>query len=293
MYHHHHLLRKRALRAITAGAILGLAWPAAAQVDVGLSPMKVEFPAVAGKSYSGSLSLSNAGTTKARIRVEMVDFYVDETTTPQFIAHVPSEAEYSCAAWLSANPMELEVQPKTQVAVRYTVRLPAGASQRSYHCALGFRTIPQSGDSSGTAMRTAVRLMTVFYAVVGKPPIAGLIKELKLEQVASIPGPLWRAVLIMENSGLMFYRPIGEVTVSGADGKVVEAQKVIAFPALPKRLQRYVLPLKSNLTPGPYTLRARIEVGGEIQVASVAVTAVALPPTEPAVAGPPPEPIAH
>jgi hypothetical protein len=56
---------------------------------------------------------------------------------------------------------------------------------------------------------------------------------------------------------------------------VIESQKLAPFPALPKRQQRYVLPLKSNLTAGQYTLKARIEVGGEIQEASVVVVAAA------------------
>jgi hypothetical protein len=273
MSHNNQLLCKRALEAIVAIAILASAWPAVAQVDVGLSPMKVEFPGAVGKSYSGSLTLSNAGSTKARIRVEMVDFYVDENTTPQFVANVPSEAEYSCRSWLSANPMELDVEPKSQVPVRYTVRVPASASERGYHCALGFRTVPQADELSGTAIRTAVRLITVFYATVGKPVVNGVIKDLKLELVTGAPEPVWRAVVIMQNSGKMLYRPVGELSLVDSAGKVLETQKVPSFPVLPERVQRYILPLKSNLPPGPYTLKASIEVAGEIQEASVAVIA--------------------
>jgi hypothetical protein len=153
------------------------------------------------------------------------------------------------------------------------VRAPANVSERSYQCALGFRTVPQAGEVAGTAIRTAVRLMTVFYATVGQPSINGVIKELKLEQVAGTPNPLWSAVVVMENSGSMLYRPVGEVAVVDATGTVVETQKVPSFPVLPKRLQRFVLPLKTSLSPGAYTLRARIEVGHEIQQGSVTVTA--------------------
>ena len=257
--------------------MLMLAWPVAAQVDLGLSPMRVEFPAVPGKPFSGSLTLSNGGPTKSRVRVELLDLYVDETTTPQFVANVPAEADYSCRNWLSANPMELEIEPRSQVLVRYTVRVPATASERSYHCALGFRTLPSANDQPGTQMRTAVRMIAVFYAIVGKPVISGVIKDLKLEPVASPPAPLWRAVVIMENSGLMLYRPVGDLEIVDSSGKVIESTKLASFPVLPKRQQRFVLPLTGSLSPGPYTLKARIEVGGEIQEGSVAVVAEALP----------------
>src|SRR5258705_13901930 len=124
-------------------------------------------------------------------------------------------------------------------------------------------------------MNTAVRMITVFYLTIGNPAIAGVIKDMKLEQVPDGSGTLWRAVVIMENSGLMLYRPSGDVEIVDANGKVMESVKLASFPALPKRQQRYVLALKSSLSPGPNPLRARIEVGGEIQEASVAVTAEA------------------
>jgi len=39
-----------------------------------------------------------------------------------------------------------------------------------------------------------------------------------------------------------------------SSGKVVESQKLAAFPALPRRQQRYVLALKTGLPPDQYTL---------------------------------------
>jgi hypothetical protein len=213
-----------------------------------------------------------------------LDLYVDETTTPQFVARAPAEAEYSCRAWLSANPMEMEIPPRGTALVRYSVRVPARALERSYHCALGFRTLPAVTENAGTAMRTAVRMIATFYPILGKPAISGVIKDVKLEQVSNGSGTLWRAVVVLENSGFMLYRPAGHVDLLDAAGKLVESLQLMSFPALPHRQQRYVLPLKTILTPGPYTLRAQIEVGGEIQQASVAVTAEA-PPV--AAAGPP------
>jgi len=60
-----------------------------------------------------------------------------------------------------------------------------------------------------------------------------------------------------------------------SDGTVVESQKIASFPVLPMRLQRFQLPLKTSLNPGQYTLRARIDLGTEIQEASAVVTAEA------------------
>jgi hypothetical protein len=273
MHTHTHIFRKCALVEFAVAAMMMP--PLAAQVDLGLSPMRVEFSAVAGKSVSGTLVLTNGSDVKTRIRAELLDLYVDETTTPQFVASAPGEADYSCRSWLSANPMELELDPHGQALIRYTVRVPASASERSYHCAIGFRTLPSVTEMTGTAMRTAVRMITVFYPIVGKPPIAGVVKDLKLEPVTTPVGTAWHAVVVMENSGSMLYRPTGDLEIVDTTGKVIETKKLAAFPALPKRQQRYVLALNTDLSPGEYTLRARIEVGGELQKASVAVKAEA------------------
>jgi hypothetical protein len=248
--------------------------PLGAQVGLGLSPMRVDFAATAGKPHSGGLSLSNATSVKMRVRAELLDLYIDETTTPQFVASAPAEAEYSCRTWLSVNPMELEIDPGKQVTVRYTVRVPATVSERGYHCALGFRTLPTVSEEGGTAMRTAVRMIAAVYPTVGNPAIVGVIKDLKLEPVPG-SGLGWRAVVIMENSGLQLYRPIGALEILDSSGKVIESQQLASFPTLPGRQQRYVLGLDSKLAPGPYVLKARVEVGGEIQEAEVAVTAAA------------------
>jgi hypothetical protein len=92
----------------------------------------------------------------------------------------------------------------------------------------------------------------------------------------------------MENSGWMLYRPVGDLEIVDSSGKVIESKKLASFPVLPKRQQRFVLPLTDSLSPGPYTLKARIEVGGEIQEALVVVVAEA-PPEPPVITGAPPQ----
>jgi hypothetical protein len=243
-----------------------------AQVDLGLSPMRVDFAAIAGKSYSSILTLTNSGNEKGRVRVELLDLYIDETMTPQFVSKAPAEALYSCRSWLTVNPMELEMEPKSQVSARFTVRTPLTAREQGFHCAIGFRTLPALSDASGSTMLTAVRMIAAIYPTVGTPAISGEIKDLSLEPVPNDPENRWRAVVVMENSGSMLYRPVGDIEVIDSSGHVVESGKLAAFPALPSRKQRYLLPLTMSLAPGQYTVRARIDVGKERQEASRSMT---------------------
>jgi hypothetical protein len=70
---------------------------------------------------------------------------LDSTATPQFGREYPQESEFSCRQWLVANPMEIELNGKAEIPVRYTVRVPPPAGARSYHCAIGLRRCPGQG----------------------------------------------------------------------------------------------------------------------------------------------------
>lgn len=256
--------------------IASAALPLHAQYGLGLTPMRLEFPAVAGTAHSGALSVSNSGGTKIRVRTQILDFYVDANQTPQYMDEVPAEVEYSCRKWITVNPMEIEVEAKRQVSARYTIRVPAAARQASHHCAIGFVTLPTNEEIQGIGVRTAIRVVTAIYPIVGKPEIKASIFALALEDVAAGDRRVWRAIVVMENAGEMLYRPMGSVEVVDAAGKVSEKLVMPSFPVLPNRRQRFILPMKNDLAAGPYTLRAHIDVGGEVQEASVQVVS-ALP----------------
>jgi hypothetical protein len=263
--------------------VLAAAQPAPAQLGLGLSPMRVELAMGPGRQYSGSLNLSSDSQGKVRVRAELLDFFIDESETPQFDRSYPQEAEFSCRPWLSVNPMETELGAGTQTLVRYTIRVPKEAAERSFHCAAGFTTLPPAEQARGMGLQTAVRVVAAFYVITGKPKAEGAIKEIKLEPVADPKQPSWRAVVVIENFSLMHMRPAGELAVLDASGKLLESRKFNSIPILPRRQQRFLFPLTVPMTPGAtYTLRARVDLGlAEIQEATVEVTAPPAPAASP------------
>ncbi len=272
MSNHAHISGFRAVAlALTAVALMVWTPSAQGQLGLGLAPMRVELRMTPGQQYSGTLSLDTDAGSTMRIRGELDDFFIDETTTPQFVANAPSESRQSCKSWLSLNPMEIEAKAKDHVAVRYTVRVPADATEGSYHCAAGFVTLPTAGEPT-FGLRTAVRVVSAFYVVIGNPQLSGGLKRILLEPAAKDDPHHWRAVVVMENTGNLHYRPTGNVTVSDATGKVLEQIPLPSLAVLPQRDQRLVIPLTTDLSNGSYKLQARVEIGnGEIQAGSIAV----------------------
>jgi len=290
---HHHVYRQCALAVFGALLIVGATRPARAQLGLGLAPMRVELRMAPGQQYSGSLKLSSESDGKARVRAEMLDFNIDDKATPQFERDLPQEAAYSCKKWLSLNPMEIELEKRGALMVRYTLRLPADLPEGSYNCAAGFSTLPAAEQVTGMGMRMAVRIVAAFYVTVGSPPIHGKLKEIKLEPLPagkeSEPAG-WQAVVILENSGLMFFRPTGKLEVLDAEGKAVETADFPSLPVLRQRDQRFLFPLKTHLEVGHYKLRTRVDIGtGEIQEGSLDVAVEPTPETPEVQPGPVPQ----
>jgi hypothetical protein len=170
--------------------------------------------------------------------------------------------------------MEIELEGHGHVAARYTVRAPQAATERSYHCAIGFTTQPTASQGKGTGLRAAVQVVAAIYVVVGQPPIDGAVKDLTLEYVADPKTPGWKATVVLSNAGLMHFRPVGDLEVLDEHGTVVESAHFVPLPVLPRRDQNFVFPLKLTGGPGMYTLRARVDLGGnEIQEATARVVA--------------------
>jgi len=277
-----YLYTRRTLKI--ALALVLAAVPLSAQLGLGLSPMRLElhFPANASQAgaKSGTLTLTNGSSSKARVRAEILDFFMDSQETPQFARGYAQESKFSCRNWISVNPMETEVEAGSTAQIRYTVHVPEGISERGYHCAAGFTTLPAGDQISGTGLKTAVRVVAAFYVTVGDPAVTGGLKNVTLERATDKDGAtIWRAIVLMGNPGQIHYRPTGQLEIIDQNGKLLETHNMSAIPVLPGRDQRFVIPIDAPMTGGGYyTLRARVDIGThEIQEASVKVTPISVP----------------
>jgi hypothetical protein len=270
-----HLYRQRAVIALAVAAITLLATPSHAQIGIGLAPMRLEMHLDGGQQHSGSLTIANDTGSKLRIRSELLDFYLDATDTPQFARSISAEQPYSCRPWLTVNPMDTEVEGR-QLAARYSIRVPEGTKEGSYHCAAGFTALLPAESSLPLGIQTAVRAVTSFYVVVGKPPVQGELKGITLERTvnaksASGPNEQWSAVVLLENHGNMHFRPAGQLDVLDGAGRTVQSYTFTEFPVLPLRQQRFVFPLSAELPAAPYSLRARVNIGTGVILEAIAV----------------------
>jgi len=241
--------------------LAALAPAARAQFGMGLSPLRLEIALGAGMVHSGQLTLTNESEKPIRVRSEMLDFYIDDTGTPQFAREYPAEAPYSCRTWLSLNPRETELPAKSSMTVRYTLRVPDGLEPRSFHCAAGFTTQPTADQVGAMGVRAAVRMVAAFYVLIGEPVVEGEIEDVTLEPLKN-ESTGWQAVVVLRNWGHKYFRPAGGLELLDENGSVVETHSFPSLPVLPNRRQRFLFPLKTSPETGPYRLRVRVDFGG-------------------------------
>jgi hypothetical protein len=272
-----HLYDQRLIQAflplvLSGSGLLALSPAAFAQAGFALSPMRVETSAAPGTLRNGILSIGNDSKSAARFRVEILDVSIDRDAVPQFEADIPSESLYSCKQWMTVNPMEATMAPSSQMAVRYTLRIPDGIPPRTYHCALGFTSLPDAKQSQeGPIGITAlIRMTTTFYLTVGNPTPTGQLKSITIEQVPGMNGKGAHAVFLVENSGLTNLRGAGKVDVLNEAGKTVQSAVFPTTVIFPSRTQRIPFVLKSDLPEGAYRILARVNLGtNEIQEATL------------------------
>jgi hypothetical protein len=232
--------------------------PARAETGLALAPMRIEIQIPAGGQYTDTLRLSNDSDGLSRVRAELLDWYLDETLTPQFSDYYEQEKSYSCREWLQLNPREMEMLEGGALAVRYTIRVPANVPPGEYHCGAGFVTLPPVQPAEiPMGMHIAVRAVSAIYVVVGGASSQPAFKDLTLRSGAEG----WEAVALFENQGLRTYRVQGFIELSDSKGQVVERVEYPYMPVLPKRQQLFPVRLKSNPAPGTYTLRSHADVG--------------------------------
>lgn len=253
--------------------LVAAAAPVCGQMGLGLNPMLLPLDMVPGQVRNNALTLGNSDKTPIRYRADLLDFYVDKEATPQFERDFPAESQFSCRQWLTLNPMEGELQPRGQLSVRYSVRVPEGVPARTYHCAVGFTSLldPRNAQQTGpVGIQAAVRVVATFYVTVGKPAPDGEIRNITLEAISDDRAAGYRAVFVIENNGFTNLRGIGKVDVLSEDGKVLESLDFPSQVVLPRRSQRLPVLLRRKLPEGRYTIRARANIGtGEMQEATL------------------------
>lgn len=245
-----------------AGACLLTVTPAAGQLSVEVSPLRVEIQTTAGGTRTQAISLTNTGKEAVRIRATIADWRLSRDGAPQFEAPEDGRA-YSASGWIRIAPPELVLQPGGTGAVRFSLSVPPGVNDAGYRTGIIFDFSPAAGDPAARAREVTVRsrIATLIYVHVGQPPAAVELTDLRIRTTPEQT----QIVGILTNTGRRTVRTKGSLVITGAAGVAVRQVPVPDVPVLPESEREVVVVAidrtASPLPPGEYRVELKIDVG--------------------------------
>lgn len=245
--------------ALVAPAVAA-AGPAAAQVSVEVSPLRVELQAGAGSNATQAVTVSNAGTEAVRVRARLIDWELSRDGSPQFEG-TPEGGPYSATDWVRIAPPEQILDPGKEGTVRFSLAVPAAAAPAGYRTAILFEFNPASEPGKGgRQVQFRSRIATLIYVNVGAPPVDVELTDLRIR-----PGPEQTQVIaILANTSRRTVRTRGTLTLVDGTGKTVRETTVPDVPVLPESEREVAIPAIEQATPlppGTYRVEVKIDVG--------------------------------
>jgi P pilus assembly chaperone PapD len=230
--------------------------PVAAQVDLVISPIRVEHQVAPGASETNIIQVRNESTRPERVKVYLEDWTMDRKGNINYSR--PGKNPNSCAAWIQVNPTDFRLDPGTR-EVRYTITIPPGAKPGSYWTVIIFEGMPvQEGKPAGKKLGVHGRIGAVVYQTLGNPDIKAKFEDFKVD--ASKKEPIFLLTLV--NSGAGFYRlKKSFISVKNTQGLEVGRLEVPEIPVLPGATRDLEIQYKQKLPKGEYLAEAVLDVG--------------------------------
>jgi hypothetical protein len=238
------------------------------QINLGITPLRVDLGVQAGIETSQPIRITNSGEESVHLRGTVLDWTLTPSGDLAYLRR--GETTWGCGTWIQINPVEFALSPGQTQLIRYTVSVPGNASVGGYHCAIAFDMLPppRSKLDSPMGVVNLIRMLTAIYARVGTPEIEARIKRLELMRNGAKGAKGWEIVTEFDNPGKTHYRVDGSVELFSGDDKVLRKFDYSNFPVLPNtpRILRFDLP--EDLPPGAYRLRAVVDVGTREKLAA-------------------------
>lgn len=225
--------------------IMSLFAYALAQVDLALSPPRLELNVSPGSVANAQVRLYNDGN-EDNISTSFEDF----TLFPDgSIVYLPAGSDfYSLCEHMNVLPASLSLQHDENAEVTVQVSMPEDA-EGTYHCVVFFETSPRPGEQGGVQVLTTGKIGLIVYATASPQYDA---------QITEIDATAESVRLVVENYGNALMRPSGSLQILNAAGEQVERVEISSFPLLRDGFRELELAMP-ELDPGRYVVFASLQ----------------------------------
>ena len=258
-----HLYADPRLHAL--GALIGalaLAAPAAAQISVEVTPLRLELKAAPGGTPTLSITVSNPGKDAVRVRATVSDWHLSRDGSPQFVD--AADPKYSASSWTRVAPPEFVVDAGKESGVRFSLTVPTGTPAAGYRTSVLFEFSPVNASPLPKPREVAFksRIATLIYANVGEPATSVEMTDLRTRVQPDQPTQI---IAILKNAGPRTVRTRGTLTLYDKTNAVIGQSTVPDVPILPESEREVAIPAfnpdKPKPPPGEYRVEIKIDVG--------------------------------
>ena len=244
-------------------ALLVYAAPAAAQISVEVSPLRMELAAGPGSTTTQGITVTNAGKDPIRVRGRVTDWDLSKDGAPQFESAVEG-GPYSATPWVRIAPPEHILEPGKEAIVRVSLAVPGNVEPGGYRTGVLFEFGPATGDPVGRGREVMFksRIATLLYVNIGQPPMAAELTDLRQRTT----GQQLQIIATIKNTSRRSVRTKGSLILYDQAGRNVREVPVPDVPFLPESEREVAIvvsdPAKTAaLAVGDYRVELRIDVG--------------------------------
>lgn len=277
--------------AVSAALALGGASAALAQeapVKLSISPVGVagsyfQLTLSPGETRELAVLIGNHGTAPVRARTYPADVYT--IINGGFGARLSGEPTSGATQWVRYPSDVLSIDPGTGVRRTFTLTVPTDAVAGEHITSLVVQNDDPVTTGTGIAIRQVVRQAIAIAITVPGPLVPGL--RIGAARHADVAGKSILGVEV-ENTGNVRLRPVAELTLSDATGKVVSTASVAMDSFYAGTSTLVELPLAALLRPGEYRIALTLtdaERSVRVEAKDLALTVLPPPATEPGAVG--------
>ncbi len=226
-----------------------------------VSPLVFELSANPGDSLVNEIRVDNTSDKAIDLAVAVRNFVAlgeegqasltDEDTT------------FSLAKWVTADPAEFTVQPKSYQMVKFTIKTPPNAEPGGHFGSVVIKTKPSTEPGKVVIAQEISPL--VLLRVAGDATESASIESFKVTPNFSENGPI-KFELRIRNSGSVHVKPKSTVSVKDMFGSEVAKVQFEARNVLPDSVRKFETQWKPTWLLGQYTATVTSVYGSENQV---------------------------
>jgi hypothetical protein len=245
------------LLPLVAGFLSFIALPALANpLPVAIDPTRLEFTASPGGHITGTFNLWNGTDAFLPVHVESVDLAQQDEE-----GHATVEGENaanSLKAWVTPLIPDLSVAPKQEIALQFSIDVPANADPGSHWGAILAITAPVAGGGGAAAVQ--VRTGTILLVrVLGDAKEKLTLDSFTVPRFAESPPIALEARF--KNEGTVHEAPSGDIEVRNMFGWIVATCTLPVRNVLPGSIRRSEISVGDGLWLGRYTVSLRATYG--------------------------------